>query len=223
MTNIAIKNPENVCFNCLEEKTVHKIYIPQMGWGSSFDGFGTRINLCDNCIKLTNPEWWKLEIVKGNGESYKYEKEIFKFVSQLPVEGKELFYNRYASGWDVYIKWKPQDYIDYELGILSHEKCKEYGVYSPQEIQAYKEKFPICQYPVNIIYEDGSKSCWCPFEAYGEYGQKCDEDNISNECYQCKYFTQRATPIKDIFYNDWQDYKIFMLAKLNKDKYKKFE
>jgi hypothetical protein len=224
MNNKVIQNPENVCFNCLKETTVHKIDIPALGWGSSFDNFSTRINLCNDCYNLTNPNWWNLNIIKAeidwHGEHYEYENEILNFVKQMPLAGQELFYNRYAYGANADYYMEAQDWIDYELGILPHEKCKEYGLYSPQEIQAYKERFPICQHPVNIIYEDGSKGCWCPFGAYGEYGQKIGL-NICDECYQCDYFTQRTTSIKDILYKDWEDYKVYYISKLKQEEYKK--
>jgi hypothetical protein len=225
--NKAIQNPENICFNCLKETIVHKIKIPALGWGSQFDNFSTRIHLCDNCYKSTNPDWWKLKIIKGetdwNDAYYEYENEILKFVKQMPLAGQELFWNRYATGAFVSYYMEAQDWIDYKLNILPHEKCKEYGLYSPQEIQAYKERFPICQHPVNIIYDDGSKGCWCPFGAHGKYGQK-EGLNICDECYQCDYFTQRTTPIKDILYKDWEDYKVYYVSKLKQEEYKnKFE
>ena len=34
-----------------------------------------------------------------------------------------------------------QDWIDYQLDELSHEKCKKYGYCSPKDIEAYKTKF----------------------------------------------------------------------------------
>ena len=80
MKHIAIENPENVCFNCLKETKIHKIHIPALGYGSSFDNFSTRINLCDECMKLTNSEWWKLEIVNDDKNHIwnliKHEEEI---------------------------------------------------------------------------------------------------------------------------------------------------
>jgi len=225
--NQAIQNPEIVCFNCLKETIVHKIKIPAFGWGSQFDNFSTEIHLCDECIKLTNSEWWKLKTIKGetdlDGEYYEYEDEILKFVEQMPLAGQELFYNRYATGEFVNFHMEAQDWIDYKLNILPHEKCKEYGLYSPQEIQAYKERFPICQHPVNVIYEDESKGCWCPFGAYGEYGQKIGLD-ICDECYECKYFEKRRTPIKYISEKDWIDYKLYYIAKLKEEEFRnKFE
>jgi len=223
-----IQNPENVCFNCLQEKEeteLNKIHIPTMGYGSSFDNFSTCLNLCPDCIKLTNPEWWKLEKINNEeeyGSYYKYEKEIFEFVNQMPIEGQELFYARYSYGACAdYMSG--QDWIDYELGILPHEKCKEYSCYSPQEINAYHERFSICQHPVNRIFNNESKGCYCPFGASGKYEQECDVNN-SNECYKCQYFTERTTPIREILNKDYKDYEVYYKAKINQDKYKnKFE
>ncbi len=221
--NKAIQNPENICFNCLKETAIHKISIPALGWGSQFDNFSTRIQLCDDCYSVTNPDWWKLNVIKGKtdleSEHYEYEDEILNFVNQMPLAGQELFWNRFASGAFVSYYMEAQDWIDYKLNILPHEKCKEYGLYSPQEIQAYKERFPICQHPVNIIYEDGFKSCWCPFGAYGEYGQKVGL-NICDECYECEYFEKRNTLIKDISDKDYKDYEIYYKAKLRQEEYK---
>ena len=195
--HIAIENPENVCFNCLRETDVHKFHIEALGYGSSFDNFSTRMNLCDDCLKLTNPEWWELEIVDIDndfGGSYKYEDEILKFAKQMPVEGQELFYARYAYGACAHSSGG-QDWIDYKLGILPHEKCKEYGWYSPQEIQAYKDRFPNCKHVVIKVYGDGSKGSWCPRGAHGDGDGNCGL-NISDECYLCDKFIERDGEIK---------------------------
>ena len=137
--NQAIQNPENVCFNCLKETIVHKINIPALGWGSQFDNFSTRIQLCDNCYSVTNPDWWKLNVIKGKtdleDEHYEYEDEILNFVNQMPLAGQELFWNRFASGAFVDIYMKAQDWIDYKQGILPYKKRKEYGLYPTQEKQ----------------------------------------------------------------------------------------
>jgi len=98
--HIAIQNPENTCFNCLQEKQVHKIHIPALGHNDKFKFFSTRLNLCLECLKQTNINWWKLEIVEDNTQDkdywyslrYKYEKEILDFVNQMPIEGRELFF-----------------------------------------------------------------------------------------------------------------------------------
>ena len=221
--NVAIQNPENVCFHCLQQKDegeIHKIHIPEMGYGSGFDGWSSTIQLCDECYQHTNPEWWKLKEVplEKTGTwseffEYEFEKAIFEFINQLPLAGQELFWNRFSDGWNSGITWDAQDWIDYKLGILPHEKCKEYHVYSPEEINAYQERFPICQHPVNKLYNDGSKGCWCPFGAHGEYGQKCGI-NISDECYQCEYFKKRKTPIVDITEENYEEYKLWLKAKI---------
>jgi len=225
--HIAIENPEDICFNCLKETKVNKIEIPSMGYGSGFDGWSTRINLCDDCYKLTHPDWWKLEekSLEQTGTwseffEYKYEDEIFEFVSKMPVEGRELFENRYST--DSY-NMESQDWIDYELDILPHDKCKEYGMYSPQEIKAYNDRFPMCQHVSNRIWNDRSKGSGCPFGASGDFNQICSI-NMSDECYLCEHFAERITPIKDILAEDYKDYEVYYKAKLNQDKYKsKFE
>ncbi|GFN32466.1 hypothetical protein [Paenibacillus xylaniclasticus] len=228
MSNIAVVNPEITCFKCLQEKDVKQIYIPSKGYGSGFDSWSTQINLCDECYKLTNPSWWELKDADQDIEEYdewygsapyKYEDEIFKFAKSLEPAGRELFWNRYAS----HSHWEPQDYIDYELGNLSHEKCEEYGVYSPQVIEAYQTRFPTCQHPVHIIYDDGTVGCQCPFGALGREGQTVDL-NIWDNCYRCTYYQVRETTIREFKREDLNDYEIYYKAKLNHDKYKsKFE
>ncbi len=115
---IAIKNPENVCFKCLKKDVnIHNIKINEMGYGGGFDSWSTEIHLCNDCYNLTNSEWWKFETMPLEEEGiwsdyfkYKYEDEIFEFVENMPIEGKELFWNRYATG-DTYCM-DSQDWID---------------------------------------------------------------------------------------------------------------
>ncbi len=193
----AIANPENVCFKCLKETKVIKLHISALGYGSSFDNFSTRINLCEDCIAQTNSEWWNFEIKDDEwGGSYKYEKEILNFISSLPIEGKELFYGTYANGACAgYMSG--QDWIDYELGILPHEKCKEYGYYSPQEIQAYKDRFPNCKHVKIKVYSDESKGSKCFKSAFGDENGNCGL-NIYNDCYMCDCFEERDGELKII-------------------------
>jgi len=223
---LAIQNPENTCFKCLQDKQVHKICIPSLGYTSYFDNFSSRVYLCDSCLRqYTNLEWWKLETIESKEDwyeiYYKYEKEILEFIKSLPIQGQELFFTRFAHGDKSYMEG--QDWIDFELGILPHEECEKYGYYSPQEKIAYKERFPICQHPVNKIYNDESKSCWCPFGSHGKYNQICG-DSICDDCYECIYFKEREIPIRDILEDDWNDYVVYYKNKINGDKYKeKFE
>jgi len=219
--NVALTNPDNTCCNCLKETTeIHQIKIASLSWGSQFDLWGTQINLCNSCFNLTDPAWWEFEIVKDEsdwgGSYYKYEEEIFKYIKTMPLSGQELFWNRYSNGeWSSPIL-EPQDWINYELGTLSHKKSKSYGLYSPQEKQAYQEKFPTCQHPANRVYDDGSKGCWCPFGANGRYGQMADGYNISVQCYQCKQYVERKTSLIDIDNEDWNDYKTYYVALCSK-------
>ena len=222
---IAIENPENICFKCLGEfadEKLHKIVIPSMGWGSGFDNWSTRIHLCENCIKETNAEWWKLEVVSGefdwSGSWYKYEDDIFNFINTLPLEGQELFWNRYST--DSY-QMDGQDWIDYQLDLLPHEKCKDYGLYSPQEEEAYQSQFPICDKVKIVVYGDGSKGSRCPFGAFGNDDGTAKGHQTQGECYECIMFTERKQGIET--YSE-EDMKIFtleqklVLAKFTKNK-----
>lgn len=202
--NAALTNPDITCCNCLNETTaIHNINIGEMGYGSSFDGWSTKINLCDECYKLTNSEWWKLEQVplEESGTwndffEYKYEDKIFEFVKQMPLAGQELFYNRYSSGWNSYGNWNAQDWIDYELKILPHKKCKEYGVYSHEEINAYQDRFPNCKHVEIKVYSDGSKGSRCFKSAFGDGEGNCR--STSKECHMCASYEMRTNDIKII-------------------------
>ena len=225
--HIAIENPDYICFNCLQSyPQLHEILIPVLNHNSKFTNFSSRLYLCPTCLSLTNHEWWKLEIIKLYTEdnmmqlNYKYEKEILDFINQMPLSGQELFYARFGQGIRSDLM-RGQDWIDYTLGILPHEKCKEYGYYSPQEIQAYQERFPICEHPANRIYNEKSKNSWCPFGAIGEYNQKCYDKGSDDSCYECEYFKERINHIRNVIENEWKDYEVYYKCKINADRYKK--
>lgn len=226
-----IENNEHLCWKCLQEyNNIHKFVFGDLGYGSRFDSFGSQIQLCDKCFEESNPKIWDFEEVDTEnicGGHYKYENEIWEYINNLPIESQELFNNVYCFGSGTGWNMESQDWIDYKLGILSHDKCKEYGYYSLQEKQAYRERFPTCEYPVNITHEDGSHGCHCrvnTYTAFGEYGQTCDEYNISNECYECEYYKKRNTPIKEIKSIDEDDYWLYIRSKLKQDELKaKFE
>lgn len=209
----AIKNHNGLCWKCLNsfnESQIHIIKIPSLGYGSEFDGWATEIHLCNDCYQESNPKIWSMETHQYNDycEEYIYEKEMLAYINNLPIQGQQFVKNEFTIGWNTN-HMKPQDWIDYKLGILSHDKCKEYNLYSPEEVEAYKIRFTTCEYPANRIYSDGSKSCWCPFGAYGEYGQGVGL-NISSKCYECKYYKKREKPIKDIPDKDFEDYMEFI-------------
>lgn len=203
--NVAIENPNWVCFNCLKDfahekpEDINVFIIHEMGYGSQFDGFSTKINLCKDCIKKTNKNWWEFEVieVEDYGGHYKYEDEIFEYTRTLPLAGQELFYSRFASGWNsTYMSG--QDWIDYELGILPHEKCKQYGYYSPQEEKAYQERFPICKHVKLKIYNDGSKGCSCFNGAFGNVDGSAKGHQTQHKCYECVNFELREGEIMTI-------------------------
>lgn len=214
----ALQNTDKLCWKCLNEsEKIITMKFGPLGYGSNFDCCSTKIQLCDACYKESKPEIWseKLvydsEIEKENDWShYEHEDEMFEYFGTLPIEGKQFVWNEFWQG-DYYME--PQDWIDYELGILPHEKAKEYGMYSIQEIQAYEERFPKCKHPVNVLYNDGSKGCWCPFGAYGDYNQGINV-NVSNECYQCPYYKERRDDEKivEIQNEHFNDYKILKRA-----------
>lgn len=208
-----------VCMKCLKEGRIKKINIPELEYGGGFDGFSTVIQLCEDCYEKTNPVWWELEVVSDiingdwMGETYRYEDEIFNFVESCPIEGQELFFNRFASGSFTINPMESQDWIDYELGILSHEKCKQYGRYSPQEIQAYNFNFPTCDCVHIDKYEDGSIGSSCDFGARGnENGNVCSLGNIWNACYTCTHYRKRRGSIKAVEVKD-DEFKIEDSAK----------
>ena len=55
------------CMKCLKEgkkEDMHIIHIPEMGYGSGFDGFDTLVILCDDCYKESTkdiPHLWDME------------------------------------------------------------------------------------------------------------------------------------------------------------------
>lgn len=221
----AVHNVDSLCWNCLRKKDdVRIITIQESGYGSSFDGFSTRIQLCGECYNESQKEKpiWNMDKVNKNMvHCYKYDKEMEHYIDSLPIVSRELVYNTYAKGASSGWKMKPQDWIDYESGLLPHEKCKEYGLYSPQAISAYEERFPKCQHPVNIIYSDGSKECQCPNYVCGNYGQACKNGSIGEDCYNCPYYKERTAPIIEVSADDFNDYAYYALYHINKEDWEK--
>lgn len=226
----AIHNTDCLCWKCLkkhDKDKIHIIEIEALGYNSRFDNLSTRIQLCDDCYNA-NPEWWKLERMKPKGfeefgSVYKYEKEIYQFIDALPLQSQQFVWNEYAYGANATYHMDAQDWIDYQLGILPHKKCREYGMFSPDEKQAYKDRFPTCQHPVVIIYNDGSDGSHCPFGSSGEYkdGSVITDINIYTACYKCRYYKKRTTPVLKIRCKDESDYKLYLKYQLNKERLEK--
>lgn len=200
----ALKNHECLCWKCLESKNnIKVIKIPGLGYGSTFDEFYTEIHLCEDCYNDSNTDLWNLNIVSTTilGETfdeYENEDELWEYIDNLPIQGRQFVMNEFSDGAGACYTLEPQDWIDYKLGILPHDKCKEYGLYSCEEIKAYEERFPICEHPVNIVYKDGSVGCRCPYGAFGNKDQELSR-NISEECYQCDFFKKRTSERKTVY------------------------
>ena len=235
----AICNTDKLCWKCLKESdNMHQIHIPDCGYGSRFDSFSTQLQLCESCFADSQKDKpiWNMEIVYGNmsytkengdldvesvdediDQRYKYDYEMDKYLSELPLESQELVYNSFSEGTGYHME--PQDWIDYHLGVLPHEKCEEYGLYSPDEKKAYYERFPTCQYPVQITYDDGIKGCHCPFGAFGKYEDgKVIAENLSNRCYGCIYYKERTGTVLTIDDKDMSDYRLYIEYHLNKNR-----
>ena len=213
----------DICMKCLKNKATHTYRIYGRGYGSSFDMSDTKFQCCDDCDKPEYEEWFnETEVMDDYVETYQHEEKIWDLIKSLPLEGQELFENRFdKDGWHM----EAQDWIDYQLDELPHEKCKEYYMYSPKDIESYNSKYPTCEHVVNVVWDDDSKDSRCPFGAYGEYGQTVDDcGNLCGQCTDCNYYKKRENPIKDIKGKDLDDWKSYMKTKLKESEYKsKFE
>lgn len=208
----AIENYDHICFKCLEEKSKLKSYhIYRDDYGSSFDNNHTHMNICSDCRPVDIDKWFDEEPERGDHfVNYKFESKIIKFAESFPLEGQELFWNRCAH---TNYTMDSQDWIDDKLGILPDEVYEEeYGMYSPRQIKSYKVRFPTCEHPVNAAFNDTSKGCYCPFGASGNYNQEADI-NVSTECYGCSKYKLRETPIKEMDYDTYKKYELYIKGK----------
>jgi len=222
--HIAIENPESTCFNCLQNhQQLHTIHISALNHGSKFENFSSKLYLCPNCYNLTNSIWWNLEIVKSYSEdnmmeyNYKYEQEILDFINNMPLAGQELFYARFGKGINC-DSMQGQDWINYGLDKLSHEKCKEYGYFSPEERNAYYEKFHICNKVRIVIYNENEeckennnhKESRCPIGAFGNEDGTSKNHKPHHQCYECKMFEVRDSE-SEIEVMNKEDFEIYEL------------
>ena len=128
--NIVALQDKTLCMVCLKEKATHKYKISCRGYGSLFDEDDTHWQCCDNCHK-DEYDIWSNEVCRiGIGEdeyyeTYQHEDKILDFIHSLSLQSQELFFNSFSSdGYNM----DAQDWIDYKLDELPHEKCKEYGL-----------------------------------------------------------------------------------------------
>lgn len=237
---VAIKDTTNLCYKCLQKKDkVRNIRIGASGYGSCFDNMSTSLQLCENCYAESTKDKpiWNMEFVYGQmhfdqftkkkdypkeqivdefiDKRYQYDDEMSEYLHNLPLESRELVYNRNAYGACADFNMTPQDYIDFELDELPHKKCKQYGFYSPQERAAYNERFPNCACVVINKYKDGSQGSSCSHGAYGDKDGNIDL-NIWGSCYMCPHYKPREGDIKVIdkveeYYKNEKDRLIHML------------
>lgn len=183
---------EDVCLVCQKEKPTHVYSIFGRGYGSCFDNDRIEFKCCDKCDKPEFRYWFNEESEDNEFcEVYTYEENIMDLFKSLPLNSQERVFN--TSDWIM----EPQDWIDYKLNELSHEMCKEYGRYSPQEIQAYNDRFPVCDKVFREVYYDGSSCCCCNYGAAGNSDGSCGL-NISDDCYMCAHFEVRSDHIKTV-------------------------
>ena len=175
---VALKDT-SVCMKCLKKKATHTYTIYGRGYGSSFDMSDTKFQCCDDCDKPEYEEWFnETEVMDGYVETYQHEEKIWDLIKSLPLEGQELFENRFDS--DGY-HMDAQDWIDYQLDELPNEKCNKYGFYSPEEKKAYKERFPNCECVIIEKYSDGSQSSHCPYGAFVRENGKRVQIKLADE------------------------------------------
>lgn len=218
---VALKDTE-ICMKCLKKKATHTYKIQCRGYGSRFDNFNSYFQLCDDCHD-DKYDTWVNEFSSGYdengefiGEEYEHEEEIAKFIESLPLESQELFENRFLYGACANYNMDSQDWIDFKLDELPHEKCKEYGFYSPQEKLAYSERFPKCANVKLKIYRDGSGCCECDRGVFGNKDGTAYDYCQSDKCYMCASYSPRNGDIEvvkevDEYYKNEKDRLIHML------------
>lgn len=218
---VAIKDAKNLCYKCLKKKdNIHKINIGSRGYGSHFDNMSTYLQLCDDCYKESQKDKpiWNMKSLDDNNmydDSYLYDNEMSKYLHNLPLESQELVFNSNSYGACANYYMDSQDYIDFELDELPHKKCKQYGMYSPQEKAAYKERFPNCECVKINKYKDGSQSSSCPYGAHGDKNGDVGL-NIWDRCYMCTHYKPREDDIEVIdkvaeYYKNEKDRLIHMI------------
>ena len=227
----AITNSKNICYHCLKEfekENLHKIEINALGYGSFFDNFGTSLQLCNDCYEKSKSIWTFNTIKdKDNYTIYANEKEIEDYIYSLPIETQELVFNTNAWGAFADDMMEPQDWIDYKIGILSHEKCCNYGLISKHMIEEFTDKYPRCEHVINISYNDGQVSSCCFNGSHGLKDGKIDKNDIKKnsqvgKCWNCEYFKERTSPYFLIdYFKDYKYYKIQKEYEVNQEKIKK--
>ncbi|KAF6620521.1 hypothetical protein HFE03_07670 [Paenibacillus sp. EKM102P] len=115
---------------------------------------------------------------------------LYGFIDTFTIEGQEKIHNSGSNG-DL-----PTDiWIREARGELSDEEYEDYGMYSPRQIKAYKERFPICEKVIIYEYEDGSRGSHCCNFTFGDREGKADRNGHS-KCFDCVSFKERTGEIE---------------------------
>jgi hypothetical protein len=71
---VPLNYSEKLCFKCLKEynpSDMTTIYIFDQGYGSLFDGFNSKLQLCPDCYNKCDTSMWSMEI-QTDEENYPY-------------------------------------------------------------------------------------------------------------------------------------------------------
>lgn len=118
---------------------------------------------------------------------------LSEFISSFVLEGQEKVDN---SGSNCYLP--TEVWLKEKRGELTDEEYEEWGMCSPRQEKAYKERFPVCNNVKIKAYKDGSRGSNCSRGASGDGEGKCRID-VSDECFGCTVFKQRKGEI-EVFY-----------------------
>lgn len=125
---LAIKDQEGLCWKCLKlhnKDNIHSVQIPEMGYGSLFDGCGTIIHLCDKCYQESvegHDGIWNMDVhTEGVWEEFVHEEEMLAYINNMPIQGQQFVWNEFSYG--VFAgDMSPQEWIDSVLGAQSYEE-----------------------------------------------------------------------------------------------------
>ena len=202
------KEKGNLCYYCdhvIKNEELIFLHVAHRGYGSLFDSCRFTVQLCNTCHQPEYKQWFEEKPKLINRmEHYQFEEKIQLLVNQFKIKNREYVWNG-MSGYYM----QRQDWIDMEKEVLPEHKYQDHGMYSPRQINAYKEQFPICDYPVNVSFSDGSKNSMCVHGAIGDYGQLPNK-TISPNCDLCPVFVFRKTPLEEIAYEDFLTYQDLM-------------
>lgn len=112
---------------------------------------------------------------------------LIEFIDSFTLEGQEKVLNS-GSNW----RMPSGDWIREAKGEFTDEDYESYGMYSPRQIKAYQERYPVCNKVV--IYEtttNGDVASECICGAFGDGKGDAFNDYACTECFGCIFFEER--------------------------------